>query len=419
MNIWLINPYGPIPGEGWRDYRFTLLGRNLAARGHQVIWWTGNFSHHFKNFRSQSWKDISVSPGFIIRLVPTTGYTQNISWGRIRFETTFARNLYKIASRSAAPSCIIGTDPPQIIGLTSVLLSKKLHVPLILDVFDLWPELFILALPKYLRYIEPMIFYPLYLIRKSNLKKANGIVSLCETYLNIAKKQTGSISMQSFLIAYNGVDVDEFRSKPTRGSLSGLSIKKRNDEIWAVYAGSLGNNYDIKTLLLAACIMETDKQKIRLLIAGDGPLRYEIIKFIEKNKLKNVIYLGKIAPDELADLYRYCDVGICAYAVESNVAMPDKAYDYMAAGLPILNSLLGEFEQLLINRKMGLNYVAGNVKSLKENLELFIFDEENRKTMARNSYLAAKDFDSKIQYLDYSIFIEKLVMNSNDHKNMV
>ena len=36
--IWLVNPYGPIPGEGWRAYRFNLLGEALAKAGYNVVW---------------------------------------------------------------------------------------------------------------------------------------------------------------------------------------------------------------------------------------------------------------------------------------------------------------------------------------------------------------------------------------------
>ena len=49
MKIWLINPYGPIEGENWRDYRFNQFGKYLANQGHEVIWWTSNFAHHLKN----------------------------------------------------------------------------------------------------------------------------------------------------------------------------------------------------------------------------------------------------------------------------------------------------------------------------------------------------------------------------------
>ena len=88
MHVWLINPYGPLPGEGWRDYRFTYAARALAARGHEVTWWTAAFDHHTKRFREQP----SVS-GFSIALIPTPAYDRNISLGRLWFERTFAGSV--------------------------------------------------------------------------------------------------------------------------------------------------------------------------------------------------------------------------------------------------------------------------------------------------------------------------------------
>ena len=85
MRIWLINPYGPLPGEGWRDYRFTYAARALAARGHEVTWWTAAFDHHTKRFREHGWKG-----DFSIELVPTPAYHRNIGVGRLWFERAFA-----------------------------------------------------------------------------------------------------------------------------------------------------------------------------------------------------------------------------------------------------------------------------------------------------------------------------------------
>ena len=57
MKIYLSNPYGTIPGENWREYRFFLLATSLAEKGHDVVWFTSTFSHHFKIQRSDtSWE---------------------------------------------------------------------------------------------------------------------------------------------------------------------------------------------------------------------------------------------------------------------------------------------------------------------------------------------------------------------------
>ena len=72
--IWLVNPYGPIEGENWREYSFNQFGKYLSINGFRVVWWTANFSHHFKEFRSSSWEDINVNDNFTIRLVPTNSF---------------------------------------------------------------------------------------------------------------------------------------------------------------------------------------------------------------------------------------------------------------------------------------------------------------------------------------------------------
>ena len=79
VRVWLINPYGPLPGEGWRDYRFTYAARALAARGHDVTWWTAAFDHHTKRFRESSSRG-----SFSIALVPTPAYHRNVGLGRLR-----------------------------------------------------------------------------------------------------------------------------------------------------------------------------------------------------------------------------------------------------------------------------------------------------------------------------------------------
>jgi glycosyltransferase involved in cell wall biosynthesis len=412
MNVWLINPYGPIPGERWRDYRFTLLGRALAKRGHKVIWWTANFSHHFKQFRSENWRDMAIEPGFTIRLVPTTGYVKNIGIGRVRFEVMYAKNLYQSATKLMRPDCIVGIDPSQIVGWISARLARIFNVPLILDVFDLWPELFVLALPRLLRPVAPIVFSPLYLLRRSNLQRAAAITALCETYLQVARKQAPKVASGLYKTIFNGINVIAFREAASDASMFNVNVTKQPGEIWAVYAGSLGINYDVHTLLLAALELEKRSRSIRLWIAGDGPLRIDVTEFIEANHLTQLVYLGKLEPHDLARFYTACDIGICAYAPGSNVAMPDKAYDYMAAGLPIVNSLRGELENFLHDHQIGVQYKAGDPTSLASALESLAVDKGRRLMMARNAYDAAMEFDQNVQYLKFVDLVERVIADA-------
>ena len=112
MHVWCVNPYGPLPGESWREYRTVLAARALVAAGHTVTWWAANFEHRSKQFRASDWETRTPFPGFELVLVPTTSYQRHISMERIRFEQTFARRVAEQPSRARHPSQPSRSDRP-------------------------------------------------------------------------------------------------------------------------------------------------------------------------------------------------------------------------------------------------------------------------------------------------------------------
>jgi len=411
VKIWLINAYGPIPLEGWRDYRYTIIGNVLSAAGHDVLWWTSNFSHHFKRFRSEGWEDRTLSPRFRIRLVPTPGYSRNIGLARLRNELAFICRTYMRARREGRPDCIVVTDPPQTVGRLGVWLAGRWHCPLIFDVMDLWPELFALALPRRLRGLAPIIFSPMYLARKRNYSHADGLIALSQSYTDKMLAEVPRLRAAPVATVFNGIDVEAFR-EAMRESANGLHLPNKGaGEIWAVYAGSLGENYDVSTLMEAAVLLENRGVAIRILVAGDGPRAAALQAFVRERQLGNLIYLGSVSKGCLPGLYRQCDIGISAYGPSSTVAMPDKAYDYMAAGLPMVNSLRGELAALIDARQCGLNYAAGDPLSLAATFETLATDHNLRRAMARSSFEAGNDFDRRAQYGCLPALVEKVCLD--------
>ncbi len=390
-----------------------MLGRALGERGHHVIWWTANFAHHFKHFRSLTWQDIKVDPLFQIRLVPTTDYYKNISLGRIRFELLYSWRMYNRAIQELSPDCIISVAPNSFNNPFAVRLSKHFDVPLILDFFDLYPEMFAFALPEIIRPLAPIMFAPLYWLRRQDLNQADAITAVCDSYLETALRIAPRVPKNRSLTVYIGVDTAKFREKVPSIQEIDLVTKRYNKyagEVWAIYAGSLGNNYDIDTLLQAGLRLEKQGSKVKIQIAGDGPLRTRIIQFIESRQMSHLTYLGKLDVDELIKLYRISDIGLSPYAPGSTVSMPTKVYDYLAAGLPIVNSLGGDdVESLLREKQIGIQYEAGNPISLANALEYLASHPDQRRMMAQNSFDAAMQFDQHVQYGRFVDFIEQVV----------
>jgi glycosyltransferase involved in cell wall biosynthesis len=414
MKIWLINPYGPIPipEENWREYRFTIIGNYLSSLGHDVVWYTSSFSHHFKKQRSNGWKDIRINDNFKIRLVPTPGYSKNISLGRILRDLVFSYKVYSQRRKEVSkPDLIIYSESPLSFGYAGQKLAKYYKVPVIYDQMDLWPELIINSFPKRAQSFVKLLFYPVFKNRITTYNQLNGFISLAEPYLSIPKHLVPSLSNKPNAVIYNGIDVVEFRKNTSVNQifLKSLPIKLEN-EIWFVFAGTLGPSYDILNLLdVAKEFVENKNNLIKIILAGDGPLKKEVKEFVKDNNGEVVFYLGQLKPEELCDLYRLCDVGLSTYTKISNVEMPDKFYDYTAAGLPIVNSLTGEVSKVISEKKLGLNYKAGDKVDLYQSLNSLVGNQLLREEMAANSFTAGMLYDKNNQIQKLGTLLESII----------
>jgi hypothetical protein len=90
--------------------------------------------------------------------------------------------------------------------------------------------------------------------------------------------------------------------------------------------------------------------------------------------------------------------------------MPDKFYDYCAAGLAIINSLQGEVKDQINKRKLGLQYKAGNPLSLYESIEK-LSDYYLLRECKSNAYASGEVFDLKNQMIPLVKMIDQLTEN--------
>lgn len=410
MKIWIINPYGPVPSESWRDYSYVMLGRQLAEAGHEVVWWTSNFSHHFKQFRSKGWEDIADRVGFTIRLVPTTGYKRNIGLGRIIRDWVFAIRAFRNCRNFPPPDAIVFSESPLTFGYAGQKMAETLQCPSIYHQMDLWPELIINAFPARLQKIANVLFAPVYSSRRRVFSKLNAVTALALPYLEAVFREEPRLREHPHAVVYNGIDVAAFRRHMTTNTqpIPGLPEKQPGD-IWAIFAGSLGPSYDIPTLWKVAERLAASNSSIHIIVAGDGPYRPMLEQRSDQKSTTRLHYVGKLAPQQLAGLYRSCDIGLCAYSAGSNVEMPDKIYDYTAAGLAVINSLSGEVSNVIAQNQIGLQYLPGHVEDLLAKLLKLTASPAEMKAMAERSRLLGETYDRHVQYAQLVRVVQSVV----------
>ena len=402
--IWIIYPYGAIAGENFLEARHIRFGKMLASNGYKVIFWTSNFSHGLKKFRSDGWKTVNVCKNFDIELVPTNSYKSNISIGRVLYEVNFSRNLAKRFSIINKPDLIITAGT----GLVTAFYPigdyvKKNHVPVIYDIMDV--HLFTGYMEQHHNKLVPFAKLLTKNIEKreqSFYENVSAVCGLGRNQLMIAKKRTGKPDIPTCLV-YNGIVVSEFRKKMELPCQANLPTKKE-DEVWCVYAGSLGPSYDIGSVLACADMAKHNSDKIRFVIAGVGP-QGNLVEAASKEN-SQITYLGSVDPNWLPAIYKKCDIGLCTYASYSTVDMPDKFYDYAAAGLGIVNSLQGEIKEYV--KKAGVQYEAENSDSLYEAIKKTI---AHLKDYRNASYKLANKFDLNEQMKPLLQMVNSLIGN--------
>lgn len=393
--IWLVNPYGPIEGENWREYSFNQFGKFLSGKGFNVIWWTASFSHHFKKQRTNGWKDIVVNKRFIIRIVPTTSYKKNFGIGRMYKDYIFGKKAIKKFSESKKPDLIITAENPLTLGKPSYVYAKKNKIPMIYDQMDIWPEFIIDNLKKPLSIIAKIVFIPACKKRKEIYDFLSGSIALGKHYLEFMQDVSPSLKEKPNALVYNGIDVTEFRKHLNDEILDKNLKSKKSNEIWCVFAGTLGPSYDITGII--ECAKRCEKlnyNEYRFIIAGSGPFEEQVKT--SQRELSNLVYVGKLLPKDLIPIYGKCDIGLSTYSAGSNVDMCDKFYDYTAAGLAVINSLKGEISEHIRNEKLGVNYIANNVDSFMQALE-YLRNNRHLEECKRNSWNTGETFDKNRQ----------------------
>jgi len=106
---------------------------------------------------------------------------------------------------------------------------------------------------------------------------------------------------------------------------------------------------------------------VRLVIAGDGQLRGELERgFRTRGLARNVTFTGALPHEEMPKVIRQFDVALAPYPKHNHdfYFSPLKLYEYMACGVPVVASRIGQIAETVQHGKTGWLYPAGNLKAL-------------------------------------------------------
>jgi glycosyltransferase involved in cell wall biosynthesis len=132
-----------------------------------------------------------------------------------------------------------------------------------------------------------------------------------------------------------------------------------------------------------------------LWLAGDGDITNQLKELVtELNLEMKVRFLGRLPLHQLHEVTRQADLGISLeedLGLNYRFALPNKLFDYIQAGVPVLVSNLPEMRHIVEHYQIGAIAETHQRKELAELMKSALFDQEKRQAWIKNLPKAAKE----------------------------
>ncbi|WP_152362876.1 glycosyltransferase family 4 protein [Microlunatus speluncae] len=195
------------------------------------------------------------------------------------------------------------------------------------------------------------------------------------------------VSRRSDRIAVIGNGVDPARISPARRPVAAAEAT----DFTVGFIGSLKAWHGVDTLIRALARLRGDRHPWRGLIVGDGPMRQDLARLADDLGVAEAIeFTGAVTGDRVAGQLRRFDIACAPYpALGRFYFSPLKVYEYLAAGLPVIGSAIGEIPDVLDHGRLGRLAPPGDPAALADELVLLRRDHDERRRLRARTREAA------------------------------
>lgn len=370
MIIWYISKYVAPPNYTRVGTRGFFILKEFVKLGHDATLFTSDSNHLATPPALSSATKDEIIDGVKIRWIKTKKYSGVHSLSRVISWLSFDYNFFR-NRKSDKPDVIIVSS----LSLTTIIIGLILKLlydcKFVFEVRDIWP-LFLCETGGYSKY-NPAIFC-LRLLEKLGYRYSDLIVG---TMPNLAQHVTESIKTKKKVLCIpHGVDHSMTQIDPKDSSFGYKKYLAGAEKFVVCYAGSMGEDNALETLIAAAKELET-VSVIQFLLIGDGEMKpyYEQLA----SGSKNIVFTGMLPKIEVTQILKSVD--ILYFATHSNALSKygqslNKMIDYMAAGKIILGSYSG-FPSMINEAECGEFISEGSVDELVHSIKRYLGMDAN------------------------------------------
>jgi len=357
------------PG-GTRHHEFA---RFLASRGNRVTviaspinYLTGGAAHFSNSESGQHDEKVTILRAYTYQALHKSFVHRVFSF------FSFMVSSFFIGLRVKNVDLIWGTSPPIFQGWTAWMLARMKRVPFLFEVRDLWPEFAIaVGVLKNPTLIKMSLWLERFLYQHADKVMVNspGFV-----------KHVKNRGARSVELIPNGADPEMF-DPLDRGDDFRRKHQLEKSYV-ALYAGAHGISNDLTVILDAARFLK-GKPGIRIVLLGDGKEKGSLQKQAATLELTNVLFLPPVPKYEMASALAGSDACIAllkpldAY----RTTYPNKVFDYMAAGRPVVLAIDGVIREVLEAAGCGIFCQPGDSKSMADAITMLAENRDRGRAM--------------------------------------
>lgn len=261
--------------------------------------------------------------------------------------------------------------------------AAERNAKLVYDSHELWLES-----SRYLIGTHPINRIRLKKIEQKYIKRADAVIAV--TPMRGERMQEMYPFVKNLEIIENAPEI--LSQLPPAGKLRAM-INASPDTVIALYQGVLCPERGLEELLEAAKLCKTPSVKFVLIgmDAWNGTLQKMSLDMGLKDR---VIFLPPVPSEELPDITVDADMGFILFrntCLNHFYSLPNKLYEYMMAGVPIISSDFPELKRVLTEVNSGITVDPDLPESISNAVETLARNPELRKTLKENGREAALD----------------------------
>lgn len=383
--IYIISPFeSKIEARGTRNIELSNL---LISNEYDVTFITSDFSHQFKkNYSIHEMNEKLDNEKYKTVILQVAPYFTNLSIKRMKTHISFAYQLYKFLNKNMkdGDTLITSSIPPEL-TLAVYLLKRKQNITTILDVRDIWPD----AFPLKNNLVGILFSFYCNTIYKLTLRSFDKISYVAHSFDSWVSKYTTNNSKVFIPLGY---DADRWNS---------IKYEQTSNKIKLVYIGNISYQFDIRLIV----DFVNKNEKFEFHIIGDGDTFKELKNISETER--NIFY-GRCKPEKVVELVKLKDIAILPISENSTAHMPNKLFDYLGAGIPILS--LGQNDSSLFIEENNIGWVSSfDLENIKTTLNSI--SEEDMLKKHQNIIEIRSEYSKKFLYNKF------LNILNNEEKN--